>query len=74
MIFHSSLHKQKLWNLFKRFQFDEKQHLQSSPYHNSHISMIKLFNKMKIDIGIKMIGSQGGLSILELFCLAFECN
>ena len=27
MIFHSLLHKQRLWNLFKRFQFDEKQHL-----------------------------------------------
>ena len=27
MIFHSSLHKQRLWNLLKRFQFDEKQHL-----------------------------------------------
>ena len=27
MIFHSSLHKQRLWNLLKRFQFDKKQHL-----------------------------------------------
>ena len=27
MIFHSSLHKQRLWNLLKQFQFDEKQHL-----------------------------------------------
>ena len=29
--------------------------------------MIKLFNKTKIDIGMEMIGSQGGLSILEHF-------
>ena len=28
LIFHSSLHKQRLWNLLKRFQFDEKQHLE----------------------------------------------
>ena len=27
LIFHSSLHKQRLRNLLKRFQFDEKQHL-----------------------------------------------
>ena len=27
MIFHSSLHKQRLWNLLKRFQFDEKLYL-----------------------------------------------
>ena len=24
LIFHSSLNKQRLWNLLKRFQFDEK--------------------------------------------------
>ena len=24
LIFHSALHKQRLWNLLKRFQFDEK--------------------------------------------------
>ena len=27
MIFYTSFHKQRLWNLLKRFQFDEKQHL-----------------------------------------------
>ena len=27
LIKHSSLHKQRLWNLLKRFQFDEKLYL-----------------------------------------------
>ena len=34
MIFHSALHKQRLWNLLKRFQFDEKQHLIYILIHN----------------------------------------